>query len=281
MTLFPPVPPGDLTTPKPYRIVPRFWMAFVVPLLVAILFIVVVPIISFPLATQWPGAGPVGVIIAAAVVVVPLFGFFRWLRPVFFEQRVGSPVLVTLALAPFLVYFVAGFFAGAIRPAPAGIFVLVVLSALQAAINEELTYRGSIVFLARTRAREIWIAVISSVAFGLFHLVNLAGVQSADDVPVVIDQVVYATLVGMTFYAMRRVTGTLLVPMVFHFVNNALPAVIPDDNSPVFFAIGNKDYSLLVLLFYAVLITGTVVAVVLALKHPRVPVVFRVEEPRS
>lgn len=81
---------------------------------------------------------------------------------------------------------------------------------------EEVTFRGILVVGARrVLASERQVVVFTSVLFGLFHLPNiLLGAEVGSTV----GQVVMTSLMGACFYALRRLTGSLVPCIVLHAV---------------------------------------------------------------
>lgn len=73
--------------------------------------------------------------------------------------------------------------------------------------------RGTLLVGLRRRVPEFGVWALSCVLFGLLHLLNaLAGAGIG---PTLI-QVVFAASFGSTLYVARRVTGSLLVPVLLH-----------------------------------------------------------------
>lgn len=79
--------------------------------------------------------------------------------------------------------------------------------------TEELTARGLLLTALRSRLHEGWVWFLTSLCFGLFHLVNILLGQDAF---VTIEQVIFAFLVGTAFYILRRTTGSLIYAMILH-----------------------------------------------------------------
>jgi membrane protease YdiL (CAAX protease family) len=79
--------------------------------------------------------------------------------------------------------------------------------------SEELLTRGLAIVGGRGSMHERWVWVFSGVIFGALHLPNAFFGQSVGSTAV---QMVFAFLVGMTYYVTRRITGTLVVTMVLH-----------------------------------------------------------------
>lgn len=79
--------------------------------------------------------------------------------------------------------------------------------------SEELTTRGLLIVGARGTLREGWVWFVSSLCFGLLHVPNAFFGQGG---PETLQQVVFAFLVGTTYYVTRRISGALLTTMVLH-----------------------------------------------------------------
>lgn len=87
------------------------------------------------------------------------------------------------------------------------------------AVFEEMFFRGFF-YAGFRRARGARFAVIlTSVLFGFFHM-N-------------IQQIAYASVLGLFLAALRELTGSMWAGMLFHFVNNGwacLQSVVPEDS---------------------------------------------------
>ncbi|MBE5808950.1 MAG: CPBP family intramembrane metalloprotease [Clostridiales bacterium] len=99
---------------------------------------------------------------------------------------------------------------------------LYVISMCLVGFLEEVIFRG-LLFRAIARDDERRAVVISSVTFGLGHIVNLfrgVGQGLADTLA----QIVFAVLVGFTLVLIFLRSGSLMPCIVFHSLNNALGA---------------------------------------------------------
>ena len=73
--------------------------------------------------------------------------------------------------------------------------------------------RGLVLTAFRSRLREGWAWLLSSLLFGLMHLLNVAlGAPFSSTIA----QVAIAFGSGTAFYILRRVTGSLIAAMVLH-----------------------------------------------------------------
>jgi membrane protease YdiL (CAAX protease family) len=79
--------------------------------------------------------------------------------------------------------------------------------------SEELLTRGIAIVGGRGSMHEKWVWVFSGVIFAFLHAPNAAFGQS---VGTTLFQMVFAFLVGLTYYITRRISGTLIVTMVLH-----------------------------------------------------------------
>ena len=94
-----------------------------------------------------------------------------------------------------------------------GYVLLLVVATFFTGVSEELLFRGLALQSFRDRHRE-WVAgALSSVFFGLFHLVNIVTAG-----PTAIFQAVWAVTAGYLLYLCRRVGGGMVLPIVVHWV---------------------------------------------------------------
>jgi membrane protease YdiL (CAAX protease family) len=81
-------------------------------------------------------------------------------------------------------------------------------------LTEEITFRGiQQVGARRVFAREWQAVVFASVLFGLFHTPNIVIGAAVGDA---LRQTVFTAIIGMAFYSLRRVTGSLIPCIVLH-----------------------------------------------------------------
>ena len=103
--------------------------------------------------------------------------------------------------------------------------ILFVLSMLGVGFLEELIFRG---FLFRAIEKEnlTRAIIISSVTFGIGHIVNLLNGQ---DLPETISQIIFAVFVGFALVILFHKGKSLVPCIVFHGVFNALSVVMNDE----------------------------------------------------
>ena len=91
--------------------------------------------------------------------------------------------------------------------------LLLALGVLLVGVFEELMTRGVLLVGLRRRLPEFWVWIASCVLFGLLHFVNaLAGAALGTTVV----QVVFAASFGSALYLARRMSGSLLLPVLIH-----------------------------------------------------------------
>ncbi|MFS0729253.1 CPBP family intramembrane glutamic endopeptidase [Curtobacterium sp. 1P10AnD] len=96
---------------------------------------------------------------------------------------------------------------------PVRYFLLLTVGVLFVGVFEELMTRGVLLVGLRRRLPEFGVWAVSCVLFGLLHLLNI--LAGAGVGPTVL-QVVFAASFGSTLYVARRLTGSLLAPVLLH-----------------------------------------------------------------
>jgi membrane protease YdiL (CAAX protease family) len=87
-------------------------------------------------------------------------------------------------------------------------------------VTEEFSFRGLLLVGGRRVFRtERLAALVTAVLFGLFHLPNI--ILGAEVGPTLF-QVVLTAVIGSGFYALRRVSGSIIPCMVLHGVYDFL-----------------------------------------------------------
>lgn len=141
---------------------------------------------------------------AVGTAIVALAITVKGWWPAVLRDRVPARAWVWALPAALVVLAIALADYGRVGAAGAATVSAVALGTLMIALGEELMFRGVAVVFLRERFGELGVAILSSVLFGLVHL--LAG-------PV---QVVFSALLGFVLYLARRVSGGLVVPVLVH-----------------------------------------------------------------
>ena len=163
---------------------------------------------------------PVSIMIVAGVFFARRSGWWNdiWREP---AVAVGRPRRWWWLAAPVLslVSTVILFSLVPWSEASVGIIVVVLIGALGVGVGEELFFRGILVTALRAHHSEFVVLIVSSVLFGLAHVVGfvIAGLPLG----LILFQVAFLSMDGALFYAARRATGRLWVPMLLHGLNDA------------------------------------------------------------
>jgi uncharacterized protein len=125
------------------------------------------------------------------------------------RQWLWLPVGLLVVGAPALTVATQGW-----TPAGSTYLVGVVTTVVMVGVCEELAFRGYLLVGARRTFRsEIAAVAFTSVLFGFFHLPNaLLG----SPMPGELVHVAQAAVLGLVFYALRRLSGTLILPLIVH-----------------------------------------------------------------
>ena len=156
---------------------------------------------------------PVAIGALVLVVVTTLLG---WWRPVLRELPTDPARPPRWLLVVPILVFVAtllGIDYGNLGNMGAAMIGWLALGTALVGFGEEMTYRGLALVGFRGGYGEVKVWLFTSLLFGLLHGVNLMLGQGA--VPT-IRQFVFAFVLGSVFYAIRRISGTIVVVMVLH-----------------------------------------------------------------
>ena len=204
----------------------------------------------------------------AMVVIVSALG---WWRIVGWERTKGAPMWAIIAPAGVFAVALLRFPLIEWGQRPAAYFLLLAPATLLVGVFEELLARGMLVAGLRRRLPEFWVWLLSSLIFGLLHLLNILAGQS---VVQTLLQVVFAASFGSALYIARRLTRTIVTPIVMHAVWDfgALAFVATVPGASVVGGLPTGDLVLLALLglgTFAMLVFSVVAGVFVALHDDR------------
>lgn len=103
---------------------------------------------------------------------------------------------------------------------PAHEAILYVLSMLCVGFLEEIIFRG-LLFNAMKEDNERAAVIVSSVTFGIGHIINLFNGSGAELIPSLL-QIVYATAAGFMFVMIYKKSKSLISCILIHVIFNAL-----------------------------------------------------------
>jgi membrane protease YdiL (CAAX protease family) len=107
--------------------------------------------------------------------------------------------------------------------------VLYILAMLCVGLLEEVIFRG-LIFEAMRKDSVKAAIIVSSVTFGIGHIINLINGSSAELIPNLL-QIVYATAAGFMFVMMYYKSKSLVVCIIAHGAFNALSAFANEANA--------------------------------------------------
>jgi membrane protease YdiL (CAAX protease family) len=156
---------------------------------------------------------PVGI---ATIFLTVYALIFNWLPEVFsFSPTVNQPILW---LVPFAIFvgIVARFLKLNKKAFQKNGFILLAIATLIVGFSEELLVRGIAVnSLLNSGYSVLLTGIISSFIFGLLHFINYFNGQDIKKTTV---QVIGTILMGLNFYIIFIITGSLWAPIIFHFL---------------------------------------------------------------
>lgn len=166
---------------------------------------------STPWVRQFHGA-----LLAVLVVQIVFISRRGWWRSVLSDtERVSKkwwwifPVFVLLA-------GIGNFANDGLSDAPSSYWIGMSVTMLLVGITEEMTFRGIVLVGGRSAFRsETKAFLLSSALFGLFHLPN---VVLGQELSVTLRQVVMTAVIGSAFYALRRLTASIIPCIALHAV---------------------------------------------------------------
>ena len=132
------------------------------------------------------------------------------------------PAAKMLYYIPLLVLLTANLWYGVAMNMSPPETVLYILSMFCVGFLEELIFRG-LLFQAMAEDGVKTAIIVSSVTFGIGHIVNLINGSGAELLPNLL-QVMYAVAIGFAFVMIYCKTGSLVICIIIHSVFNGLSA---------------------------------------------------------
>jgi uncharacterized protein len=203
------------------RIQPRPSLAWAIGIGYPILFLVLEKIIGIDYdkigtTTDTIVKGIVVPVAIGSLVLVVVTTLLGWWRPVLRELPTDPPRpprwLLVVPILVFIATLLGVDYGNLGNMGAAMIFWLAIGTAL-VGFSEEITYRGLALVGFRHGYGEVRVWLFTALLFGLLHGVNLALGRGA---VLTVRQVFFAFVLGSIFYAIRRISGTIVVVMVIH-----------------------------------------------------------------
>lgn len=156
--------------------------------------------------TYHAGRDVVSLVVGTALQVLLVIASIAWLRwwPVVWRERQRAPAWVWAVPALLVVVSIGFVDYGQLQRAGWGMAFGLLVGTLLIGAGEELLFRGVTLTFARSRYREEIAAAVATMLFAAFHLTSGPVYAAA------------ALFGGFLFYAVRRASGGILVPIVVH-----------------------------------------------------------------
>lgn len=136
-----------------------------------------------------------------------------WWRAVLFDKARSGPAWAWVLPAAMAAIIANNFWALPAGKVSAELWMWSMLGAAGVGFGEEMITRGSMVVGLRSRFSETQVWLIGTLLFSAMHVPNVAFGLPLWAMPV---QVLLTFVMGSGLYAIRRLSGTLLLPMLLH-----------------------------------------------------------------
>jgi membrane protease YdiL (CAAX protease family) len=136
-----------------------------------------------------------------------------WWRRVLFDPSKSGPLWVWLLPIVMAALILNNFLGVPFAKASPELLLWSSLGAVGVGFGEEMITRGTLIVGLRSRFSEGRVWLISTLLFSALHVPNVLFGLPLASIPI---QVLLTFIMGSGLYAMRRMSGTLLLPMVLH-----------------------------------------------------------------
>jgi uncharacterized protein len=147
------------------------------------------------------------------VTIVILVTAFGWWRPSLFDKQRSGPRWAWIGVVLMLVFAVVAYLKTDLDNVTGELVLWSVLGAIGVGFGEEMITRGSLVVGLRSKFDERKVWLYSSLLFAALHAPNALFGES---VPGMLGQLVSTFVIGGLFFAIRRLSGTLILCMFLH-----------------------------------------------------------------
>lgn len=139
--------------------------------------------------------------------------YLGWWRLVLFDRTTAGPRWIWILPLVMLAVIANNFLGIPTTKLTAELLLWSVLGAVGVGFGEEMITRGGMVVSLRSRFGEGQVWLISTLMFSALHIPNVLFGLPLWAMPI---QVVLTFVMGSALYAVRRMTGTLIAPMLLH-----------------------------------------------------------------
>lgn len=136
-----------------------------------------------------------------------------WWRTVLFDRWKSGPAWVWILPAVMALIILNNFLRVPSGQLSGALLLWSSLGAVGVGFGEEMATRGSLIVGLRSRFSEGTVWLFSTLAFAALHVPNVIFGLPLSVMPV---QVVLTFIMGSGLYVMRRISGTLILPMILH-----------------------------------------------------------------
>lgn len=159
---------------------------------------------------QWHYAKPT---LIASLVVALVISYRGWWKVSLFDSKKSGPKWAWIGPVVMILLITGGLLRINTDSLSLELIVWAILGAIGVGFGEEIITRGTLLAGLRSKYNETKVWFISTIAFSALHAPNIFfGLELSS----MIIQFIFAFIVGSLFYATRRISGSLLLPMILH-----------------------------------------------------------------
>lgn len=144
------------------------------------------------------------------VIAISISG---WWRPLLFEKSKSGPGWLWVLPIVIAGIILLNFATASTGELPTELLLWSALGAVGVGFGEEMITRGGLLAGLRSRFPESRVWLVSTLMFSALHIPNVLFGVPLWALPI---QLLLTFIMGSAFYLLRRMSGTLIVPMVFH-----------------------------------------------------------------
>lgn len=148
-----------------------------------------------------------------SVFLIIALSVLGWWSIVLFDKEKSGPKWVWLLPIVMFLIIVHAFAQLNFSTISSELWLWTLLGALGVGFGEEVITRGGLIVGLRSRFSETKVWLYSTLLFSAMHVPNVIAGLPLETMPV---QVVLTFIIGSGLYVMRRVSGTLIIPILLH-----------------------------------------------------------------